>query len=57
MSKPKQKSRHRDQLPLALLLAEDVPEIRLDGHYDTETDTWSDREYASAGSKKHNEDM
>jgi hypothetical protein len=47
----------RSPLPAALQIAEQVDDCQIEGEYDTATDTWSDREYVSAGSKKHNEAM
>lgn len=44
-----------EQVPAALMLAESVERIRVAGHFDVASQTWSDREYACAGVKKHNE--
>lgn len=46
-----------DQTPAALMLAEGVERVRVTGHFDLASQTWSDREYACASAKKHNEDM
>jgi hypothetical protein len=43
--------------PPALLLAEAVDQPKVAGYYDVSTDTWSDRVFALAGCKKHNEQM
>ncbi len=44
-------------LPASLQIAEQVSDCHIEGDYDLITDTWSDREFASAGPKKHNEAM
>lgn len=44
--------------PLSLFaLVESPKPLRLEGHYDETTQTWSNRDYESAGRKKHNESM
>lgn len=43
--------------PAVLLIAERVREEECTGHYDESRATWSNRDYALASSKKHNEDM
>lgn len=43
--------------PAVLLIAEKVREEKCTGHYDESRATWSNREYALASAKKHNEDM
>lgn len=43
------------QKPVALQLAEETKPVEIVGRYDATTDTWSDREYASASDKKHHE--
>ncbi len=43
--------------PASLAIAEKVREERAGGHYDTDTNTWSNRDYDLAAAKKHNEDM
>jgi hypothetical protein len=51
-------TQHRtDKVHPALKLAVPVEPIAVDGYYDDQTQTWSDRKYADAGSKKHNEQM
>jgi hypothetical protein len=44
------------RVPLALALASSVREQPVKGFYNKKTDTWSDREYATAGPKKHCEE-
>ena len=43
--------------PVALIIAKKVDESIATGRYSTTTDTWSNRKYDLASSKKHNEDM
>ena len=43
--------------PAALMLAETVERIRVPGQFDSGSQTWSNREFACAGAKKHNEAM
>ena len=43
--------------PAILLLAEEVREQTCAGGYDEKRSTWSNREYALASAKKHNEAM
>ena len=45
------------QTPAALLLAAEPKALKLNGSYDTHTDTWSNRFYETAATKKHNEAM
>jgi hypothetical protein len=40
-----------------LELASPVHESKITGTYDSKTQTWSNREYSNAGTKKHNEAM
>lgn len=44
-------------VPAALLLAEIVETVHVDGHFDVVSQTWSDRAFACASAKKHNEAM
>jgi hypothetical protein len=46
-----------DQAPAALMLADAVERVHVTGHFDVASQTWSDREFACAGAKKHNEAM
>jgi hypothetical protein len=46
-----------DITPAALLLAERVSTIQVDGHFDVTSRTWSNRSFACASAKKHNEAM
>ncbi|MDA8586768.1 hypothetical protein N9L47_10970 [Rhodobacteraceae bacterium] len=43
--------------PASMVIAEKVREENCLGHYDAETNTWSNRDYDLAAAKKHNEDM
>jgi hypothetical protein len=43
--------------PAALMLAEAVDLVCIRGEFDVRSQTWSDREFACAGAKKHNEAM
>lgn len=44
-------------VPLSLQLAEPVERVAPSGSYVPSTQTWSNRTYETAASKKHNEDM
>jgi hypothetical protein len=46
-----------ESFPITMFLAVEVVEVTVAGTYDTKTDTWSDRAYACAAEKKHNEEM
>ena len=41
----------------ALMLAENVETVHVDGYFDAVSQTWSDRSFACASAKKHNEAM
>lgn len=56
-SKSREAEDGRGPLPPALQIAEEVTDCHIEGGYDLSTETWSDREFASAGPKKHNEAM
>lgn len=43
--------------PAVLLIAEEVREEKCSGYYDESRATWSNRDYALASAKKHNEAM
>lgn len=43
--------------PVVMRTATIVNEAKLEGFYDESTDTWSNREFKNAASKKHNEQM
>ena len=43
--------------PATLIIAEHVHEEKCPGQYLEEKKTWSNRNYALASTKKHNEDM
>ncbi len=43
--------------PVALLIAKEIEETKANGEYCVKTDTWSNRNYELASSKKHCEDM
>lgn len=43
--------------PAAFLLAEEVDVVSVPGAFDEASQTWSDRNFACAGAKKHNEQM
>lgn len=43
--------------PAALMLAEAVEEVRVGGEFNSASQTWSNRDYACASAKKHNEGM
>jgi hypothetical protein len=43
--------------PVILLTAQEVKEPKVNGEYSAVTDTWSNRNYELASSKKHNENM
>jgi hypothetical protein len=43
--------------PAALMLAEAVVILNIPGEFDIRSETWSDREFACASAKKHNEGM
>lgn len=45
------------QTPAALLLGAEPRTLELTGSYDTTSDTWSNRLYELAATKKHNESM
>ena len=51
------KSNGDNNTPAALLLAEAVETVEVEGHFDTSSQTWSNRSYACASAKKHNEAM
>ena len=43
--------------PVVLFIAKQVEEPKVNGEYSSVTDTWTNRNYEFASSKKHNEDM
>lgn len=43
--------------PAALMLAEKVELVEVEGRFDETSQTWSDRKFECAGAKKHNEAM
>ncbi len=43
--------------PAALVLGESVARVTVQGEFDCESSTWSNREYQCASAKKHNEGM
>ena len=45
------------KVPPALLIAEEVRPVPMVGHYDEESQTWSNRNFDTAAQKKHNEQM
>lgn len=45
------------QSPAALLLAERVNRLHVEGHFDEASQAWSNRDFACASAKKHNEAM
>lgn len=47
----------KQKRPAVLFLAEEVSEEKCAGQYDDTLSTWSNREYALASTKKHNEGM
>ncbi len=47
----------KQKRPAVLFLAEEVREEKCTGQYDDTLATWSNREYALASAKKHNEAM
>lgn len=51
----KPSSEHHPSHPPALLLISEPRPAVLSGHYDPKTDTWSNRLYEAAATKKHNE--
>lgn len=44
-------------VPVCMVIAKSTRKIRVDGSYDEESSSWSDRHYAGIGPKKHNESM
>lgn len=46
-----------DDRPLTLEFAQQTKTVRLCGHYDNSTQTWSDRHFDGVASKKHCESM
>jgi hypothetical protein len=42
-------------VPAALLLAERVNDLKVAGHFDEVSGTWSNRDYECASRKKHSE--
>lgn len=51
----KPSSENQSLRPPALLLASEPRPVVLAGRYDPKTETWSNRLYESAATKKHNE--
>jgi hypothetical protein len=47
----------KEKRPAVLFIAEEVREEKSAGQYDDTRSTWSNREYALASAKKHNEAM
>lgn len=45
------------RLPAVLLLAEASEPVKVSGHFDVEHQTWSNRRFDCASTKKHNEAM
>lgn len=46
-----------EKIPAVLLLAESVEPVAVAGEFDAELQTWSNRDYECASTKKHNEAM
>lgn len=44
-------------VPAVLLLSETVPILEVEGEFDAQSQTWSNRMYECAAEKKHNEAM
>ena len=45
------------RLPAVLLLAEASEPVKVNGHFDVEQQTWSNRRFDCASTKKHSEAM
>lgn len=54
---PEDRQEMECQRPAALILAEVVAPVDVDGMFDPVSATWSNREFACAALKKHNEAM